>query len=65
MDCKQTHRDTDWLTHRQTEEHTQKKSKKPTLPVVNAGCPDTEYLYYPPDVEGIILKGSLLPAHIR
>ena len=27
--------------------------------------PDTEYLYYPLDVEGVTLKGSLLPAHIR
>ena len=28
----------------------------------NAGSPDTEYLYYPVDVEGVAPKGSLLPA---
>ena len=27
--------------------------------------PDTEYLYYPLDVEGVTLKGSLLPTSIR
>ena len=30
-----------------------------------AGPPDTEYLYYPLDVEGVTLKGSLLLASIR
>ena len=63
MDCKQTHRDTDWPTHRQTEEHTKKNLKKPALPVANAGPSDTEYLYYPLDVKGVTLKGLLLPAH--
>ena len=42
-----------------------KNLKKPTLSVVNAGPPDTEYLYYPLDVEGVTSKGSLLQAHIR
>ena len=43
-----------------------KDLKKPALSVVNAGLTDTEYLYYYPlDVEGVTLKGSLLPAHIR
>ena len=42
-----------------------KNLKKPTLSAVNAGPPDTEYLYYPLDVEGVTLKGSLLPAHAR
>ena len=42
----------------------QKKSLK-TNTVLNAGPPDTEYLYYPLNVEGITQKGSLLPAHIR
>ena len=42
-----------------------KNLKKPTLSVVNAGPPDTEYLYYPLDVEGVTLKGSLLVADIR
>ena len=42
-----------------------KNLKKPTMSVVNAGPPDTEYLYYALDVEGITLKRSLLPAHIR
>ena len=40
-----------------------KNLKKPTLSVVNAGHPDTEFLYYLLDVEGVTLKGSLLPAH--
>ena len=38
--------------------------KKPTLSVINAGPPDTEYLYYPLNVEGVTQKGSLLPAYI-
>ena len=42
-----------------------KNLKKPTLSVVNAGPPDTEYLYYPLDVEGVTLKSSLFPAHVR
>ena len=42
-----------------------KNLKKPTMSVVNAGTPDTECLFYPLDVEGVTLKGSLLPAHIR
>ena len=33
--------------------------------VVSAGPLDAEYLYYPLDVEGITLKGSLLPASTR
>ena len=35
------------------------------MSVVNTGPPDTEYLYYPLDVEGVTLKGSLFPAQIR
>ena len=42
-----------------------KNLKTPTLSVVNPGPPDTEYPYYPLNVEGVTLKGSLLPAHIR
>ena len=42
-----------------------KNLKKTLLSVVNAGFPDREYLYYPLYVEGVTLKGSLLPAHIR
>ena len=42
-----------------------KNLKKPTMSVVNAGPPDTQHLYYPLEVEGVTLKGSLLPAHIR
>ena len=42
-----------------------KNLKKPTLSAVNAGPPDTEYLYYPLDVERVTLKGSLLPTCIR
>ena len=43
---------------------TKKNLKKPTLSVINAGPPDTEYLYYPQNVEGVTLNGSLLPAYI-
>ena len=47
----------------QTNKWTQKRKKsKNTNTVVNAGPPDTEYLYYPLDVEGVTLKSSLLPA---
>ena len=42
-----------------------KNLKKLTLSVVNAGAPDTEYLYYPLDVERVTIKGSLLLAHIK
>ena len=35
------------------------------LSVVNAGPPETEYLYYPLDLEGVTLKGLLLQAHIK
>ena len=65
MNLKQTHRYTDWLTNRQTYQQKKEKSKKPKLTVVNDGPLDTEYLHYPLDVEGVTLKGSLLPAHIR
>ena len=66
MDCKQSHRHTGGLTHRQTDEHKKVKIlKKTTLSVVNAGPPDTEYLYYPLHVEGVTLNCSLLPAHIK
>ena len=43
-----------------------KKEKfiKATLPVVNAGQPDTGYLCYTLDVEDVTLQASLLPAHI-
>ena len=42
-----------------------KNLKKPTLSIVNTGPPDTEHLYYPLHVEGVTLKGLLLPANIR
>ena len=42
-----------------------KNLKKQTLSVVNATPPDTEDQYYLLDVEGVTLKGSLLPAHAR
>ena len=41
-----------------------KKSKKSNI-VINACPPDTEYLYYLLHVEGVALKGSLLPASTR
>ena len=49
-------------TEQQTDWHIDKLMN---TTVVNAGPPDTEYLYYPLDVEGVTLKSSLLPAHIR
>ena len=64
MDCKQAHghRLTDTLANLWTQKS---KNLKKTMSVVNAGSPDTECLYYPLDVEGVTLKGSLSPAHIR
>ena len=50
--------------HRQTDEHKKEKNLKKNT-VVNAGSPDIEYLYYPVDVEGVTVKGSLLPASAR
>ena len=44
---------------------TKKEKKSKTNTDVNAGPPDTAYLYYPLDVEGVTLKGSLLPASLR
>ena len=43
----------------------QRKILKNQHCVINAGPPDTEYLYYPLNVEGVTQKGSLLPANIR
>ena len=63
MSCKQTHKYRDWLTHRQTYEQKSKNLKKPTLSVVNAG--PLVNLYYQLYVEGVTLKVSLLPVHIR
>ena len=63
-DCTQMKKLTDMKTNRCTQKQ-RKNLKKPTLPVVNAGPPDTEYLYYPLYVDGVTQKGSLLPAHIR
>ena len=47
---------TNW--HRQTNGHKKKKKKYKANTVVNSVPPDTEFLYYPLNVEGIILKGS-------
>ena len=47
-----------------TDKQTQKRRKsKKSNTAVNASTP--EYLYYPLDVEGVTLKGSLLPASTR
>ena len=54
------------LTEMKTNRWTQKQKKSlKTKTAVNAGPPDTEYLYYPLIAEGVTQKGSLLPAHIR
>ena len=62
IDCTQTKKLTEMKTNRWTQK--QKKSFK-TNTDVNTGPPDTEYLYYPLNVEGVLQKGSLLPAHVR
>ena len=51
-------------TDRQTDGNKIEKNLKNNT-VVNAGPPDTEYLYYILDVEGVTLKGLLLPASAR
>ena len=62
IDCTQMEKLMEMKTNRWAQK--QKKSLK-TNTVVNAGPQDTEYLYYPLNVEGFTQKGSLLPAHIR
>ena len=54
---------TDWHEDKELDTKT-KKFRKRTLSVINAGLPDTKYMYYPLNVEGITQKGSLLPAYI-
>ena len=56
-----TDKNTDWLEDTQTKKQI-KNIQKPTAYVANAGTPDTEYLYFPLNVEGVTQKGSLLPA---
>ena len=51
-------------TDRQTDGNKIEKNLK-TNTVVNAGPPDTEYVYYILDVEGVTIKGLLLPASTR
>ena len=36
-----------------------RKIYKTNTAVINAGLPGKEYLYYPLDLEGVTLKGSL------
>ena len=58
---------TDWHIDKQIARK-RKKPKTPTLCwsiLVNAGLPDTTYLYYPLQVEGVSLKGTLLPVSIQ
>ena len=64
IDWTQMKKLTDMKTNRWTQKQ-RKNLKKPTLSVVNAGPPDTEYLPYPLNIEGVTQKSSLLPAHIR
>ena len=56
-----TDENTEWLEDTQTKKQI-KNIQKPTAYVANAGTPDTEYLYFPLNVEGVTQKGSLLPA---
>ena len=46
----------DWHEDKQLDIKTIKNLKKPTMSVVNAGSLDTEYLYYPLNVEGVTQK---------
>ena len=62
IDCTQMKKLMEIKTSRWTQKH--KKYLKANT-VVNAGPPDTEYLYYPLNVEGVTQKDALLPAHIR
>ena len=62
INSKQMDRHTDWLTHRQTD-GCKKETKSKNTNTVNAGPPDTEYLYYPLDVGGVTLKSSCLPVN--
>ena len=65
MNCKQTHRYRDgWQIGKLMNKKTN-NLKKTILSVVNAGPPDTEYLYGPLDIEDATLKGSLFLAHKR
>ena len=54
---------TDMKTNKWTQKQT-KNIRKSTLPVVNAGSRDPDYLYYPLNVECVTQKGSLLPSNI-
>ena len=47
---------TDIHEDKQFDSKTKNNLKKPTLSVVNAGPPDTEYLYYPLNVKGLTQK---------
>ena len=55
---------TERLTYRQADGNKKVKILKTNTAVVDAGPPDTEYLYCPLDIDGITLKGTLLPALI-
>ena len=55
---------TDMKTNTWTQNQS-KNIKKTTLPVVDAGSPDPDYLYYPLNVDIVTQKGSLVPANIR
>ena len=61
--------DTDKKSDRQEDTRWRQKQrknlKKPILFVFNAGPPDTKYLHYPLNVEGVTQKNSLLRARIR
>ena len=55
---------TDMKTNTWTQNQS-KNIKKTTLPVVDAGSPDPDYLYSPLNVDIVTQKGSLVPANIR
>ena len=55
----------DWHEDKQLDTKAKKNLKKPTRSFVNDAPPDTEYLYYPLNVECVTQQGLLLPAYIR
>ena len=63
MDCKQIHSHTDCQTHKQTVKQKKVKIKNKTTLSVDSGPPDTECLYYPLDMEGVIAANSYKKAN--
>ena len=50
------------LTKQEKNQNSIWKNLKSNTAVVNAGPPNREHMYYSQDMEGVTLRGSLLPA---